>query len=144
MNYIMPPEVPATETIYYDGHCGLCHRWVRFVLAVDPDGSLFRFAPLQGETFQAKVAGSARAGLPDSVVVQSADGALLVRSAAVVHVLQRLGGGWAALGWAIRLIPSRLRDGLYDWIARVRHRLFARPADICPLMADELRKRFDP
>jgi predicted DCC family thiol-disulfide oxidoreductase YuxK len=144
MNYIMPREAPATETIYYDGHCGLCHRWVRFVLAVDPDGSLFRFAPLQGATFQAKVAESARAGLPDSVVVQTAGGALLVRSAAVVHVLRRLGGGWAALGAAIRLIPGPLRDGLYDWIARVRYRLFARPADICPLMPAELRKRFDP
>ena len=144
MNYIMPQEAPATETIYYDGHCGLCHRWVRFVLVVDPDGSLFRFAPLQGATFQAKVTESARAGLPDSVAVQTAGGELLARSAAVVHVLRRLGGGWAALGWAIRLIPSPLRDGLYDWIARVRHRLFARPADICPVMPAELRKRFDP
>jgi predicted DCC family thiol-disulfide oxidoreductase YuxK len=140
----MPPEAPATETVYYDGHCGLCHWLVRFLLAADTDGSLFRFAPLQGETFQAKVAGSARAGPPDSVVVQSADGALLVRSAAVVHVLQRLGGGWAALGAAIGLIPGPLRDGLYNWIARVRYRLFARPADICPLMPPELRNRFDP
>jgi len=140
----MPPEAPATETIYYDGHCGLCHRWVRFVLATDPDGSLFRFAPLQGETFQAQVAESARAGLPVSVVVQSADGELLIRSAAVVHVLRRLGGGWAVLGAAIRLIPGPLRDVLYDWIASVRYRLFARPADICPVMPAELRKRFDP
>jgi predicted DCC family thiol-disulfide oxidoreductase YuxK len=35
MNYIMPREAPATETIYYDGHCGLCHRWVRFLLAAN-------------------------------------------------------------------------------------------------------------
>ena len=142
MNYIMPQEAPATETIYYDGHCGLCHRWVRFVLAADRDGSLFRFAPLRGETFQARV--SARAGLPDSVIVQTAGGELRVRSAAVVHVLRRLGGGWAALAGAIRLIPSPVRDGLYDWIARVRYRLFARPADVCPAIPAELRKRFDP
>ncbi len=73
MNYIMPREAPATDTIYYDGSCGLCHRWVRFVLAADTNGRLFRFAPLQGETFQAKVADGARAALPDSVVVQRAD-----------------------------------------------------------------------
>src|SRR5271169_6796797 len=140
----MPREAPATETIYYDGHCGLCHRWVRFLLAADPDGRLFRFAPLQGETFRARVAESARAGPPDSVVVQTADGSLLVRSAAVVHVLRRLGGGWAVLGAAIRLVPKPLRDGLYDWIARIRYRLFARPAAICPVMPAGLRKRFDP
>lgn len=140
----MPRAATATETIYYDGHCGLCHRWVRFLLAADPDGRLFRFAPLQGETFQAKVAESARAGLPDSVVVQTADGVLLVRSAAVVHVLRRLGAGWATLGAAIRLIPKPLRDGLYDGIARIRYRCFTRPPDICPVMPAELRKRFDP
>jgi len=140
----MPPEAPATETIYYDGHCGLCHRWVRFLLAGDSDGRLFRFAPLQGETFRARVAESARARLPDSVVLQSADGSLRVRSAAVVHVLRRMGGGWSALGAAIRLIPRPLRDGLYDWIARGRYRLFARQADLCPVMPAELRKRFDP
>jgi predicted DCC family thiol-disulfide oxidoreductase YuxK len=144
MNYIMPREAPATETVYYDGHCGLCHRSVRLLLAADADGRLFRFAPLQGETFQVKVAESARAGLPDSVVLQNTDGSLLVRSAVVIHVLRRLGGGWAALGAAIRLIPKPLRDGLYDWIARVRFRFFARPADICPVMPAKLRKRFDP
>jgi predicted DCC family thiol-disulfide oxidoreductase YuxK len=144
MNYIMPHEAPATEIIFYDGHCGLCHRWVRFVLAADPGGSLFRFAPLQGETFQAQVAESARAGLPDSVVVHNVHGELLVRSAAVVHILRRLGGGWAAVAAVIRLIPRRLRDGVYDWIARIRHRWFARPAGICPVIPAELRKRFDP
>lgn len=139
----MPREAPATETLYYDGHCGLCHLWVRFLLAVDPDGRLFRFAPLQGETFQARVAESARAGLPDSVILQTPDGSLLVRSDAVLHVLRRLGGGWAALGAAIHLIPVPFRDGVYDWIARIRYRLFARPADTCPVMPAELRKRFD-
>ena len=139
----MPREAPATETLYYDGHCGLCHRWVRFLLAADSDGRLFRFAPLHGETFQARVVESARAGLPDSVVLQTTDGSLLVRSAVVLHVLRRLGGGWAALGAAIRLIPRPLRDGVYDWIAGIRYRLFARPADTCPVMPVELRKRFD-
>ncbi|MBZ5590763.1 MAG: DCC1-like thiol-disulfide oxidoreductase family protein [Acidobacteriia bacterium] len=140
----MPPESPATDTIYYDGHCGLCHRWVRFVVAVDRDGRLFRFAPLAGETFQAKVPQSARAGLPDSVILQTADGSLMVRSDAVVCILRRLGAGWWALGAAIHLIPRPVRDGAYDWIARMRTRWFAPPAGTCPVMPAELRKRFDP
>ena|SRR5579863_7301027 len=144
MNYIMPQEAQASETIYYDGHCGLCHRWVRFVVGADHDGRLFRFAPLHGETFQAKVPESVRAGLPDSVAVQSAGGALLVRSDAVVHVLRRLGGGLAACGSTIRLVPRPLRDALYDGIARIRSRLFGRPADVCPVTPAELRTRFLP
>jgi len=140
----MPGEPPATDTIFYDGHCGLCHRWVRFVVAMDRDGRAFRFAPLAGETFQARVPENARAGLPDSVVVQTGEGLLLVRSDAAVYILRRLGGGWRALGAAILLVPQPLRDGFYDWIARMRTRWFARPPEVCPMVPAELRKRFDP
>jgi predicted DCC family thiol-disulfide oxidoreductase YuxK len=140
----MPAEAPATDTVFYDGHCGLCHRWVRFLVAADRQGRLFRFAPLQGETFRARVLESTRAGLPDSVILQTSGGALRVRSDAVVCVLRRLGGGWRALGEAIRLVPRPLRDCVYDWVARMRTRWFARPAGICPIVPPELRKRFDP
>ena len=33
------------DTIYYDGHCGLCHGFVKFVLTHDIE-QRFRFAPL--------------------------------------------------------------------------------------------------
>ena len=132
----------AKEIIFYDGHCGLCHRLVRFVLAADRGGRAFRFAPLDGETFRTKVPVSARVNLPDSVVVPAADGTLLVRSAAVLHILQRLGGFWRALGAVIRLIPRTLLDRVYDWVARIRFRLFARPSEVCPVMPAELRRRF--
>ena len=39
------------ELVFYDGRCGLCHHSVRFLLARDRDGALFRYAPLFGETF---------------------------------------------------------------------------------------------
>jgi predicted DCC family thiol-disulfide oxidoreductase YuxK len=133
----------VTETIFYDGHCGLCHRMVRFVLAADRDGRAFRFAPLGGETFLARVPKNARVNIPDSVAVQSADKSLLIRSAAVLYILRRLGGRWSALAAVFRVIPRPLRDGIYDWVARIRYRLFARPADVCPVMPPELRRRFD-
>ncbi len=41
-------EAPA-DRIYYEGHCGLCHLTVRFVLRSDRRGDeSFRFAPHQG------------------------------------------------------------------------------------------------
>src|ERR1700689_3400113 len=80
------------EYLFYDGHCGLCHRAVRFVLRHDRGGRAFRFAPLQGSTFRARVAEERRVGLPDSVVVLTRDAELLVRSAASLHIFRRLGG----------------------------------------------------
>jgi predicted DCC family thiol-disulfide oxidoreductase YuxK len=117
---------------------------VKFVLKHDRSGKLFRFAPLQGPTFETRVAAEKRAGLPDSVVVLTNEGALLVRSNAFLHVLRRLGGGWRTLAAVIGLIPRALRDATYDFIARVRYRVFGTREDSCPVMAPELRARFDP
>lgn len=142
-----PAWIPARQAnspdlIFYDGHCGLCHRTVRFVLA-EERGNSFRFAPLVSSAFDSSVEESRRAGLPDSIILKRADGELLVRSAAVIHILQRLGGTWGLVGRLLQLVPSRLRDGVYDAIAGVRHRLFAPPADACPLLPTHLRARFD-
>ena len=145
-----PAWIPAlgaaneAESLFYDGHCGLCHRAVRFVLAEDRDGEAFRFAPLQGETFERMVPAERRAGLPDSIVVETHEGALLVRSAAFIYILRRLGGGWRALAAILSLVPRVVRDAAYDFVARVRYRIFGRPDDVCPLVPPDLRKRFAP
>ena len=36
-----------------------------------------------------------------------------------------------------------LWEELYDRVARSRRRLFAHPADVCPVVPADLRKRFD-
>jgi predicted DCC family thiol-disulfide oxidoreductase YuxK len=131
------------EILFYDGHCGLCHRAVRFVLAEDREGTLFRFAPLQGETFQRLVTSDQQKTLPDSVVVMTSDEKLLARSDAFLHILRRLGGGWKVLGVVSSLIPRALRDFVYDFVARVRYRIFGRRDDLCPVTPPELRRRFD-
>ncbi|MDX2000698.1 MAG: DCC1-like thiol-disulfide oxidoreductase family protein [Thermoanaerobaculia bacterium] len=136
--------IGMVERLFYDGHCGLCHRSVSFVLHHDPAGRAFRFAPLGGPTFLASLSAAERAGLPDSIVVQTSDGRLLVRSRAAAHVLRRLGGGWKVLGGLVLVVPRPVADFVYDLVARIRHRLFARPVDVCPLMPPELRGRFDP
>ena len=132
----------AVETLFYDGTCGLCHRAVRFVLAEDPDGAAFRFAPLQGDAFLAQVPDAERARLPDSLVLVTADGRVLTRSAAMRHLLASLGGIWRVLAAVVQIVPARLQDALYDGIARIRHRLFARPKDACPILPPDLRERF--
>ncbi len=129
------------ETIFYDGYCGLCHRFVRFVLAKDT-GKLFRFAPLDSETFRKAVPESKRLGLPDSVVLLSAKGQLLTRSQAILRVLRRLGGVWRVIGIVAGIVPSVILDLIYDGIAGIRFRLFKRPEDSCPVVPPYLRDRF--
>ncbi len=130
------PRGPAgRETLFYDGQCGLCHRWVRFLLAEDTEGRAFRLAPLQGASLPP--------GLPDSLVLRRTDGPLLARSAAVLHILARLGGVWRLAGIGLAAVPRSVRDRLYDAVASVRHRWFARPETLCPVVPDHLHDRFE-
>jgi predicted DCC family thiol-disulfide oxidoreductase YuxK len=140
----MSPDAPNTEILFYDGHCGLCHGAVKFVLKHDRSGQAFRFAPLQGVTFQSRVSASQRANLPDSVVVLTDDGTLLMRSNAFVHILRRLGGGWRLLAGVLAVIPRPLRDVVYNFIAQIRYRVFGTRDDLCPIVPPDLRARFDP
>lgn len=140
--WVKPERAAGTETIFYDGHCGLCHRFVRFVLSEDAAGNTFRFAPLHGAAFETEVTAEQREGLPDSVVISTAGGQVLVRSAAVLHVMARLGGLWRVIAIVSRTLPAKLLDAMYDRIAAVRKRLFAPPADTCPMLPGHLRGRF--
>ncbi|MEM6749248.1 MAG: DUF393 domain-containing protein [Planctomycetota bacterium] len=132
------------DILFYDGDCGLCHLTVRFVANHDRAGR-FAFSPLDGERIRQRLSDAQRAALPDSVVVlRAADGAVLTRSAASAYVLSRLPGVWPTLGAAIAVLPRVVADLGYDAIARVRKKLFPKPAGVCPVLPEALRVRFRP
>lgn len=138
--WIRGRDAEATETVFYDGTCGLCHRAVRFILAEDRDGTAFTFAPLGGDRFAAEIGDLPN--LPDSVIVRTTDGRVLVKSAAILHIGARLGGFWRVLASLAALIPRPVRDVAYDFIARIRYRIFGREKSACPLLPPDLRARF--
>jgi predicted DCC family thiol-disulfide oxidoreductase YuxK len=132
----------AIDIVFYDGHCGLCHRTVRFLLARDHDGERFRFAPLDSEAFRTSFSERERSEFPESLIVRTGAGEVLTRSTASLYLLRRLGGRWRLLGGLLALVPLGVRDAIYDGIARMRHRLFAAPTEACPLIPPELHSRF--
>ena len=93
--------------IAIDGECVLCNRFAQFVVRHDPQGA-FLFT------------GGADAG---SVVLHEG-GRRYTRSAAVLRIASILPGWIAVLARIASLIPERLRDAIYDFIARHRHRIF--------------------
>jgi predicted DCC family thiol-disulfide oxidoreductase YuxK len=134
-----PAEGPH---LFYDGDCGVCHRWVRFLLWADPEGEV-RFAPLGGEAFHRRIPAAERERLPDSLVLFTAEGKVLTRSAAVRELLDGLGGVWRFAGWLAGLVPRPLADAVYDGIARIRHRIAPKPTGACPIVPEPARSRFD-
>jgi len=133
----------AAPVLLYDGVCGVCNRSVRTILRFDPTGPL-RFAALESVFAKAIIERHPEVANVDSVVFVDDPGQpserVAVRSAAVLRVLDYLGGPWRVFTLA-RVIPAPLRDWLYDRFAAVRYRVFG-TYDSCPVPSPEVRARF--
>ncbi len=138
----VPPEI-AGPVLLYDGTCGFCAASVAFILRHERQHFL-RFASLEGP-LGAQVRGRhpELRGIASMVWVSSPglqQERVLVRSAAALRVATYLGGPWR-LAAAGRLLPTRLRDLAYDWIAHHRHSLMP-SSEQCFLPAPAVRFRF--
>ncbi|WP_322859110.1 DCC1-like thiol-disulfide oxidoreductase family protein [Mycobacterium europaeum] len=134
---------PASPVLLYDGVCGVCNSAVQTILRFDPNGPL-RFAALDSDFARGVFARHPAIGQVDSMVFVDEPGQpterVAIRSAAALRVVDYLGGPWKLLDVA-RVIPTPLRDWLYDKFARVRYRIFGKH-DTCPLPPPEVRARF--
>lgn len=110
--------------VVFDGECALCNGFVSWLIRHDNDG-VFLIAGSNGDVGRAVVA---HAGLEyamtQSTIVVCDGSRGLVRSDAVLAIMQRLGWPWKA-AVAGRLLPRRLRDGVYAAIAKRRARIDA-------------------
>ena len=131
--------------LLYDGVCGLCNRFVQFVLRRDPNAT-FRFAWLQSAPAARILArhGANPTDLDTVYVVVNhdlPDEYLLSRSEAVLFVLRLLGGLWRPTASLLQLLPKFLRDAAYNTVARHRYRIFGR-SEVCTLPRDQDHSRF--
>ncbi len=130
--------------VLYDGVCGLCDRFVQFLLRIDRHDR-FRFAALQGPLGTRILAQAGRNANALSTVVVIADyeqpaQRLLDRSDAALFAIASAGGVFQAAS-ALRIIPRFIRDAGYDLIARWRYRIFGR-FDSCPIPGARTRAKF--
>ncbi len=136
---------PSNPIILYDGVCGLCNRFVQFVLKRDRNDQ-FRFAELQSN-FGRNVL--QRHGLDpdalDTVYLVLNHGQpserLLSRNDASTAVLEELGGFSRVLAKLLKLLPRRFRDWRYRLVAQNRYRFFGR-YESCPLPDPKDRSKF--
>ncbi|GHC09190.1 thiol-disulfide oxidoreductase DCC family protein [Thermomonas carbonis] len=140
----MPQAEPGGAVIVFDGVCVLCNGWVGFLLRHDRRAR-YRYAAMQSDTGRDLLASH---GLdpddPASFLLVEQDVGNSPRistdSDAIRRVLAGLGGGWCA-AHVIALVPRRVRDAAYRWLARNRYRWFGRN-EACSVPAPEHRQRF--
>jgi predicted DCC family thiol-disulfide oxidoreductase YuxK len=132
--------------LLYDGSCGFCARSVQFVLRHESARRTLCFAALESEVgLEVRARHPAIEGVDSVVWLDSPDAtnteAVLVRSAAVLRVLNYLGGAWRMVAALAAVVPRSVADAAYDFIARHRHKL-TRGNPACLLPTPEQRSRF--
>ena len=125
--------------VIFDGYCNFCSRSVLFILRRDKKGC-FTFAASQ--TVEGKeILDRYRLGeLARHSIVLIEQGMVYRKSTAALRIARHLTGGWRVL-YAFTIIPRKLRDFIYDLMARNRYRVFGM-RDRCFVPEPEIRDRF--
>ena len=134
------PLPPGKNVIFFDGVCGLCNRFVDFVMSIDDDDE-FMFSPLQGE-FGKKVLPIEYTRDMKSVVLLKNNGDLYNQSNAVIEILTEIGGLWSMARIA-NILPQGILDKAYDLVAENRYDMFGK-REACRIPTAEERSKFIP
>tara|TARA_B100001765_G_scaffold54186_1_gene32010 strand:+ start:117 stop:515 length:399 start_codon:yes stop_codon:yes gene_type:complete len=127
------------KIILFDGVCNLCNGAINFIIKHDPKG-IFKFASLQGETGKQLLAQhTIDPQETDSIVLIDND-QVSVKSSAALRIAKNLNQGYPLL-FGFMIIPTFIRNGVYDFIAANRYKWFGKK-ESCMLPTPELRSRF--
>jgi len=124
--------------ILFDGVCNLCSHSVQFIIKRDPKG-YFTFTSIQGETGQKL--------LDKYQICKTLDSLILIehnqyytKSTAALKICKHLNGFWKYLMF-FNIVPSFIRNKLYDIIAKNRYKWFGKQ-ESCMLPTSENKNRF--
>lgn len=127
------------KVILFDGVCNLCTASVTFVIQRDAKNS-FRFASLQSSFGQQILSQQGIDPRHFDTILLIKDEKVFTRSDAALEIARDLSGLWPIL-YIFKVIPSVIRNIVYNWIARNRYRWFGKN-DSCMIPTPELKARF--
>jgi predicted DCC family thiol-disulfide oxidoreductase YuxK len=128
------------KIILFDGVCNLCDTAVQFVIEHDKKDQ-FRFVALQSELGQQilKHIGINPANI-DSVILYQPGIAYYYKSAAAIEIARSL-GGFLHFGTIFKLIPTGIRNQLYDYVAKNRYKWYGKK-ESCLVPSAENKTKF--
>ena len=125
--------------VLFDGDCNFCDSSVQFIIKRDP-AAHFLFTSLQSTKGIELTKQYAIPANVDSLVLID-NGKAYTKSSAALRIAKKLDGLWHLLFLFI-LVPCKIRDGVYDYVAKNRYKWFGKKEDACMLPPPEMRKRF--
>lgn len=130
--------MPLEPIVFFDGVCGLCNWSVDFLIANDKLKKL-KYSPLQGQAIK-RIQPEFQSDDMNTIYVWTGS-QLLEKSSAICWLLFQLGSGWKVLAFVLNLLPTRLLDFGYDFIASRRYQFFG-VRETCRLPTPEEKKLF--
>ncbi|MBD0849598.1 thiol-disulfide oxidoreductase DCC family protein [Maribacter arenosus] len=128
------------KIVLFDGVCNLCDRSVQFIIKHDKKDE-FRFATLQGEIgnslMQKRNIDTSRI---DSIILIEPGVAFYTKSDAALQIGMHL-KGYRTISKLLYLIPSKLRDIVYDIVACNRYKWYGKK-EACLVPTPELKAKF--
>lgn len=131
--------MPAEKIILFDGICNLCNSSVNFIIDRDKK-NLFKFASLQSEAGQSLLKKHGLNSSEFDSIILITGGKYFGKSSAVLRIAKDLNLPWKFFQVFI-IIPSPLRDFLYDFIAGNRYKWFGKK-DSCRIPTPDLKSKF--
>ena len=128
------------KIILFDGVCNLCNSSVQYVIKHEKN-DVFRFVALQSEHGKSILNHIGINPLNiDSVVLYEPGKAYYYKSSAAIEIAKNLGGIFT-FGTLFRIIPTSIRNLLYDYVAKNRYKWFGKQ-DNCLLPTPALKAKF--
>jgi|TARA_B110000240_G_scaffold41553_1_gene46480 predicted DCC family thiol-disulfide oxidoreductase YuxK len=125
--------------ILFDGVCNLCNGAVNFVIKRDP-GNVFKFAPLQEKQGALLLKTHAIDIQKLDSIVLIENGNVYTKSSAALRIARKMSNLWP-LFFVLLIIPSFIRDGVYDFIAKNRYKWFGKKEQ-CMIPTLGLKEKF--
>ncbi len=110
----------SKNIVFFDGVCNLCNGLVDFLIKRDERNQL-HFASLQGNTSEKLLDSKLASDL--NTIIYYRSGKLYFKSSAILNILIDIGGAWKMVG-IFKIIPSPIRDWIYNLVAKNRYRIW--------------------
>ena len=132
-------NIPYQPLLLFDGICNLCNTSINYIIKRDKR-QLFKFASLQSDAAkQVLLQFNEKKYSIDSIILIY-NNSIYYKSSAILKLFSIMGGIYSlsAIGY---IIPKKLRDKLYDYIATNRYKWFGK-RESCMLPTTDLEQRF--
>ena len=136
-------KADGSPVLLYDGVCAYCNWIVRFIARIDKRAYI-RFAPLQSDLGKAVLARHPEVAKQDTALLIERFPNGVERVSPKWQMTRRLfpylTGFWKLGCMLLALLPLPLGNVLYDFVARIRYRLFGK-YEVCKIPEEWLRRR---